>query len=101
MVEYKCEKCNEVFGKKSQYMKHKHKIKYVDLFCGLGSFHYSFSKLGFECVMACDIYKPSRENYKLNYGFEPLGDICEIDPNKIDYYDILCADPKNQIIQTS
>ena len=27
-------------------------IKYIDLFCGMGSFHYSFKKLGWKCVMA-------------------------------------------------
>jgi DNA (cytosine-5)-methyltransferase 1 len=66
-------------------------IKYIDLFCGMGSFHYSFDKLGFECVMASDIYKPATENYKENYGIDVLGDICEIDPATIQNYDILCA----------
>ena len=36
-----------------------HEMKYIDLFCGIGSFHYSFQKLGFKCVMASDIYKPA------------------------------------------
>ena len=66
-------------------------IKYIDLFCGIGSFHYSFKQLGFKCVMASDIYKPAKENYKLNYGLETKGDICEIDPKSIEQYDILCA----------
>ena len=39
------------------------KLKYIDLFCGMGSFHYSFQKLRLECVMACDIYNP-KDNYK-------------------------------------
>jgi len=67
------------------------KIKYIDLFCGIGSFHYSFNKLGFECVMASDIYKPAKDNYKKNYNMDILGDICSIDPSKIGNYDILCA----------
>ena len=66
-------------------------IKYIDLFCGMGSFHYSFQQLGFKCVMASDIYKPAKENYKKNYGIDVLGDICDIDPSKIEEYDILCA----------
>ena len=33
----------------------------------MGSFHYSFQKLGFKCVMASDIYKPAKENYKKYY----------------------------------
>lgn len=66
-------------------------IKYIDLFCGMGSFHYSFQQLGFKCVMASDIYKPAKENYKKNYDIDVLGDICDIDPSKIEEYDILCA----------
>ena len=67
------------------------KVKYIDLFCGIGSFHYSFQKLGFECVMASDICKPAQDNYKQNYNMNVLGDICEIEPSSIEAYDILCA----------
>ena len=77
-------------------MKHSHKqptqqVKYIDLFCGIGSFHYSFEKLGFKCVMASDIYKPAKDTYKENYGMNILDDICEINPSDIEDYDILCA----------
>jgi len=67
------------------------KIKFVDLFCGIGSFHYSFKKMGWECVMACDIEKSARDTYNGNYNIMPLDDICEIDPKNIGNYDILCA----------
>lgn len=67
------------------------KIKYIDLFCGIGSFHYSFQKLGWECAMACDIDKAAKESYKENYGMTPLDDIAEIDPKTVPNYDILCA----------
>ena len=66
-------------------------VKYIDLFCGMGSFHYSFQKLGFKCVMASDIYKPAKENYKNNYNMDVLDDICDINPYNIEAYDILCA----------
>ena len=72
-----------------------HEMKYIDLFCGIGSFHYSFQKLGFKCIMASDIYKPAlenyKQNYKQNYNMDIMGDICEIDPSKLEAYDILCA----------
>ena len=64
---------------------------YIDLFCGIGSFHYSFSKLGWECVMACDTDKAVKETYLANYGMEPMGDITTIEPSIIPAYDILCA----------
>ena len=66
-------------------------IKFIDLFCGIGSFHYSFKKLGWKCVMACDICEPARNTYKHNHKLEPQGDICEIDASKIKSYDILTA----------
>ena len=66
-------------------------IKFIDLFCGIGSFHYSFSQLGMECVMASDNYSAAQENYQTNYGIKPLGNICQIDPCKLEKYDILCA----------
>lgn len=66
-------------------------ITFVDLFCGIGSFHYSFKKLGFKCIMASDIYKPAKENYKANYDIDVLDDICSINPETLPNYDILCA----------
>ena len=43
-------------------------IKFIDLFCGIGSFHYSFKKLGWDCVMSCDIDNAVKETYKNNYN---------------------------------
>lgn len=66
-------------------------VKYIDLFCGIGSFHYSFKKLNWECVMACDIDKAVKQTYTENYGLMPQDDITQIEPNTIPDYDILCA----------
>ena len=67
-------------------------IKFIDLFCGIGSFHYSFKKFGFKCVMASDIYGPAKDTYKKQYGIETL-DICDIKPDDIEPYDILAGFP--------
>lgn len=66
-------------------------MRYIDLFCGIGSFHYSFRKLGFECVFACDIEKVCRDTYYSNYGLMPEGDICTINPANLSEYDMVCA----------
>ena len=66
-------------------------ITFIDLFCGIGSFHYSFKKLNWECVMSCDIDNAVKDTYKHNYGLLPLGDITMIDPADVPSYDILCA----------
>ena len=72
-------------------MNESNKVTFIDLFCGIGSFHYSFKKRGWSCVMACDICKPARDTYKQNYNITPLEDICNIKPKDIKNYDILCA----------
>ena len=66
-------------------------LKYIDLFCGIGSFHFSFAKLGWTCVIACDINPTSQQTYAQNYGQQPLGDIVDIDPQQIPGFDILCG----------
>ena len=67
------------------------KLRFIDLFCGIGSFHYSFKKLNWECVMACDIDNAAKETYKENYGILPLGDIDQIELKNVPNFDILCA----------
>lgn len=66
-------------------------MKYIDLFCGIGSFHQSFKSLGWECVMASDIEPHARNTYKRNHGLEPLGDVTLIDPKDVPAHDIVCA----------
>lgn len=68
------------------------KLTYIDLFCGIGGFHQALDKLDCKCVIACDIDKACRENYKLNYGMEPHPDVRKIDPNEIEEdIDIICG----------
>lgn len=64
---------------------------FIDLCCGIGSFHYSLAKQGLTCVMACDINSSARETYEKNYEIKPLGDLYEIDPTTIPSFDVLCA----------
>src|SRR5210317_1495313 len=66
-------------------------LKYIDLFCGIGSFHDSFKKKGWKCVLASDIDPSVHDVYEKNHGIRPVGDIYEIDPLTIPDYDILCA----------
>lgn len=67
-------------------------MSFIDLFCGMGSFHYGLKSVGMECVYACDIYKPAIKNYGNNFGIIPDGrDLTQVDPNDIPPYDVLCA----------
>lgn len=66
-------------------------LKFIDLCCGIGGFHYALRNLGFECVMASDINKECRINYETNHKIKPLGDLTKIDIKTIPKFDILCA----------
>lgn len=65
--------------------------KYIDLFCGIGGFHYAMKSLGAECVFASDINKEAKLVYKKNFGIEPKGDITKIKSEDIPIHDIICA----------
>lgn len=67
------------------------KLKFIDLFAGLGGFHLALSELNHTCVFASEINEDLRALYKTNYGIECAGDINEIEINQIPRHDIICA----------
>lgn len=67
------------------------KLKFIDLFCGIGGFRLAFEKAGGECVFSSDWNKYSRQTYAANFGEEPHGDIHSIAVADIPEHDILCA----------
>ena len=69
-----------------------HKIKYIDLFCGMGAFHEAFNtQPNFQCVFASDIDEGIQQLYKANYTISVHGDIRTIDATKLPAFDVLCA----------
>lgn len=73
-------------------------VKYIDLFCGLGSFHTAFNRnnilqneVKYTCVLASDINEGVRKIYEENYGIKPEGDINKINIDTMPDFDILCA----------
>lgn len=73
------------------------KIKYIDLFCGIGGFRYAsrqaFEKLGIQgqCVFSSDIDKYAQISYRENFGEEPVGDITQVDEKDIPDFQLLFA----------
>lgn len=65
--------------------------KFIDLFAGIGGFHYALSAFGGECVFASEWDKHAAETYSENFKIFPDGDIIQIDETKIPSHDILCA----------
>lgn len=67
------------------------KLKFIDLFSGIGGFRIALKSLGFDCVFSSDIDKEARKVYKNNFGENPEGDITKIPNSDIPAHDILCA----------
>ncbi|MEW6301826.1 MAG: DNA (cytosine-5-)-methyltransferase [Verrucomicrobiota bacterium] len=67
------------------------KLRFIDLFCGIGGFRFAFERTGCECMFSCDWNEKARETYKANFGEEPHGDIYSVPDNAIPQHNILCA----------
>jgi DNA (cytosine-5)-methyltransferase 1 len=67
------------------------KLKFIDLFAGLGGFHLALSDLGHKCVFASELNPELRELYEKNHKTKIQGDINEVDIKSIPPHDILCA----------
>lgn len=65
------------------------KIKFIDLFAGIGGIRLGFEKNGFECVYSNEIDEHACEMYEANFGVNPKGDVTKIDPKTLPYFDIL------------
>ncbi|MCI6381069.1 MAG: DNA cytosine methyltransferase [Fusobacterium mortiferum] len=72
-------------------MKSKEKIKFIDLFAGIGGFRLALEKIGFECVFSAEIDKHACEVYKENFGDDPYCDVTKLDAKIIPDFDLLCA----------
>lgn len=67
------------------------KYKFIDLFAGIGGFHYALSSYGAKCVFASEWDKYAAETYEINFNIKPHGDITLIDESLIPNHDILCG----------
>lgn len=86
-------------------MKNK-KIQFIDLFAGIGGFHYAFDSIGGKCVFASEWDKNARITYESNFkGISPNlfqkdkdgnmpffnCDINDVELDKIPDFDVLCG----------
>ncbi len=73
------------------------KIKFIDLFCGIGGFRIAMDQacrendLVPDCVFSSDIDSFCQESYEANFGHRPTGDITQVHEKDIPDHDILFA----------
>ena len=65
--------------------------KFIDLFAGIGGFHYALSSFGAECIFASEWDTFAAETYFQNFDLKPRGDITQISADEIPTHDILCG----------
>ena len=65
--------------------------KFIDLFAGIGGFHYALNSFGAKSVFASEIDKKASDIYNLNHKLLPKGDITKINEKDIPKHDILCG----------
>lgn len=60
-------------------LKQNGRLKFVDLFAGLGGFHLALSQLGCDCVFASEIKEDLQKLYHINFPNTTIvGDITKI-----------------------
>ena len=66
---------------------------FIDLFAGIGGFHYAMNKLSEEsqCVFASEIDKNAIKIYELNHKIKCGQDIRKVDPNQIPNFEVVCG----------
>ena len=86
------------------------KIKFIDLFAGIGGFHQAMHYVGAECVFASEWNKYARQSYEANYkSIAPRvfadnnrlfnEDIHDAKPKEIPNFDVCCAGLRQRLKQ--
>lgn len=66
---------------------------FIDLFAGVGGFHFAMKSVGGKCVFASEWDKYAQQTYLANHGIMPYGDITlsETKAQIPDTFDVLCG----------
>lgn len=67
------------------------RLRFIDLFYGIGGFRIAFERAGGQCVFSSDWNEQVQITYEANFGERPHGDIYSVPDNAIPPHHILCA----------
>ena len=83
--------------KEAESQMDKKRLRFIDLFCGIGGFHVAFAQacqeLGLEsrAVFASDIDEECRRAYEANFSLPVEGDITKVNADVVPYHEVLLA----------
>ena len=80
-----------ISSQKYELIPHLRKLKFIDLFAGIGGTRLAFEKAGCECVFSSEWDKFAQQTYEANFGEKPHGDIRKIPGSEIPDHEILVA----------
>lgn len=67
------------------------RLRFVDLFAGIGGMRLAFESAGAQCVFSSEWDRYAQKTYEANFNEKPFGDITLIDESDIPKFDILLA----------
>jgi DNA (cytosine-5)-methyltransferase 1 len=67
------------------------RLRFIDLFAGIGGMRLGFEQSGFECVFSSEWDRFAAQTYEANFGDIPAGDIRSIRGSEIPDFDLLAA----------
>ena len=67
------------------------KLRFIDLFAGIGGFRIAFERVGCKCVFSSEIDEHACKMYQANFGNNPFCDITKLNPADVPDFEILCA----------
>ena len=67
------------------------KLRFIDLFCGVGGFRSALERNGHQCVFSSDLDKDAQHIYERNFREKPMGDITKISASEIPSHEVICG----------
>ena len=67
------------------------RLRFADLFAGIGGFRLGFEQSGYECVFSAENNPFACKLYEMNFGVNPDCDITKLDASALPDFDVLCA----------
>lgn len=80
-----------LFHQVNTMQKESNRLRFIDLFAGIGGFRIALETQGAECVFSSEWDKHSQLTYEKNFNEIPYGDITRIDEKDIPMHDIICG----------